>query len=169
MDMQTPNGSPANKCRLSIDDIDFLHWVFGKELVSRDDLYYILDNQHLRQPLLDSRFLFDAITSIVPAPKVSSYFYYYVLVRQVMLESGLEDPQLTEKAVLSLVEMARMQNLAEDRNIENDTVVHPPLKMIVLCTDLKDRRDVYIRAHLGVLGMIFEGYSYRTEISPADK
>lgn len=158
MKQQIPNDSTAKKERFTTNDIDFIHWVFGKELVSQDDLYYILDNQHLRQPLLDSRYLFDAITSVDPVSQVSPYFYYYILVRQVMLESGLEDPRLTEKAALSLEEMARMQKLSDGRNSEEDAEIHPTLKMIVVCEDLEDRRKVYIRAHLGIFGMVFEGY-----------
>ena len=133
MKQQIPNDSTAKKERFTTNDIDFIHWVFGKELVSQDDLYYILDNQHLRQPLLDSRYLFDAITSVDPVSQVSPYFYYYILVRQVMLES-------------------------DGRNSEEYAEIHPTLKMIVVCEDLEDRRKVYIRAHLGIFGMVFEGY-----------
>ncbi len=164
MEQQIPNESPAMNERFTANDIDFIYRVFGKELVSQEDLYYILDNQHLRQPLLDSRCLFDAITSVDPVPQVSPYFYYYILVRQVMLESGLEDPRLTGKATLSLEEMARMQEMAEGRNPGEAVENHPTFKMIVVCKDLEDRRKVYIRAHLGLFGMIFEGYSYRSEI-----
>lgn len=161
MEQKAPNESPTKNERFTTKDIDFIHWVFGQELVSRDDLYYILDNQHLRQPLLDSRYLFEAITSVDPVPQVSSYFYYYVLVRRAMIESGLEDPRLTEKAALSLEEMARMHNSVEGRNSEEAAENHPTFKMIIVCEDLEDRRKVYIRAHLGLFGMIFEGYSYQ--------
>ncbi len=168
MEQQIPNDSRAKKERFTTNDIDFIHRVFGDELVSQDDLYYILDNQHLRQPLLDSRYLFDAITSVDPVAQVSPYFYYYILVRQVMLESGLEDPRLTEKAALSLEEMARMQESARGRNSKETAENHPTFKMIVVCQDLEDRRKVYIRAHLGIFGMIFEGYSCRSENFPAN-
>ena len=161
MDQQMPNESQTKNERFTTKDIDFIHWVFGQELVSQEDLYYILDNQHLRQPLLDSRYLFEAITSVDTVPQVSPYFYYYILVRQLMLESGLEDPRLTEKAARSLEEMARMHKSVEGRNSEEATENHPTFKMVVVCEDLKDRRKVYIRAHLGLFGMIFEGYSYR--------
>ena len=57
-----PNESQTKNERFTTKDIDFIHWVFGQELVPQED----------------------------------PYFYYYILVRQLMLESGLEDPRLTE-------------------------------------------------------------------------
>ena len=111
-------------------DVAFIHRAFGKSLVSKDDLSMILSDQNLRQPLLDSRRLFEEMKQQGENLDVSHYFFYYLQIRQALLKSKLADPRLAEYITSLVVELADNQvNKFTVRGIKVTPYI--PLKMAV--------------------------------------
>lgn len=138
-------------------DVAFIHRAFGKNLVSRDDLTMILADQNLRQPLLDSRRLFDEIKTKEEDLDISPYFFYYLQVRQALLKSSLADPRLAEYITSLVVELSTNQyEKFEVRGIK--VMRYIPLKMAVGISEAEDVNTVQIQADIGNLKLVVDGH-----------
>jgi len=147
-------------------DVAFIHRAFGKNLVSRDDLVMILADQNLRQPLLDSRRLFEELKQQGENVDVSHYFFYYLQVRQALLRSKLADPRLAEYITSLVVELAdNQQNKFTVRGIKVTPYI--PLKMGVGINEGTDVNTVQIQADIGNLKLVVDGH-YISSQKPED-
>ena len=147
-------------------DVAFIHRAFGKNLVSRDDLVMILADQNLRQPLLDSRRLFEELKQQGENVDVSHYFFYYLQVRQALLRSKLADPRLAEYITSLVVELAdNQQNKFTVRGIKVTPYI--PLKMGVGINEGTDVNTVQIQADIGNLKLVVDGH-YNSSQKPED-
>ncbi len=147
-------------------DVAFIHRAFGKSLVSRDDLGMILSDQNLRQPLLDSRRLFEELKQQGEKLNVSHYFFYYLQVRQALLKSKLADPRLAEYITSLVVELAdNQQNKFSVRGIKVTPYI--PLKMAVGVNEGTGVNTVQIQADIGNLKLVVDGH-YNAAPKPED-
>lgn len=147
-------------------DVSFIHRAFGKNLVSREDLAMILADQNLRQPLLDSRRLFEEMKQQDEELDVSPYFFYYLQVRQALLKSKLADPKLAEYISSLVVELAEnQQNKFTVRGIK--VVRYIPLKMAVGVNEGGNVNTVQIQADIGNLKLVVDGH-YNSQNKPED-
>jgi len=138
-------------------DVSFIHKAFGKNLVSREDLTMILADQNLRQPLLDSRRLFEELKQQGDGLDVSAYFFYYLQVRQALLKSKLADPKLSEYISSLVVELAENQQTKFTvRGIRVTRYI--PLKMAVGINEGSNVNTVQIQADIGNLKLVVDGH-----------
>lgn len=138
-------------------DVAFIHRAFGKNLVSKDDLSMILSDQNLRQPLLDSRRLFEEMRQQGNELEVSNYFFYYLQVRQALLKSKLADPKLSDYVTSLVVELAdNQQNKFTVRGIK--VMRYIPLKMAVGINEGSAVNTVQIQADIGNLKLVVDGH-----------
>lgn len=138
-------------------DVAFIHRAFGKSLVSKDDLSMILSDQNLRQPLLDSRRLFEELRQQGENLDVSHYFYYYLQVRQALLKSKLADPKLADYITSLVVELADNQhNKFTVRGIKVTPYI--PLKLAVGINEGEAMNTVQIQADIGNLKLVVDGH-----------
>ena len=148
-------------------DVAFIHRAFGKNLVSREDLTMILSDQNLRQPLLDSRRLFEEMKQEGENLDVSHYFFYYLQVRQALLKSKLADPKLAEYITSLVVELSDNQrNKFTVRGIKVTNYI--PLKMGVGINEGATNNTVQIQADIGNLKLVVDGH-YNPQTPPTDK
>lgn len=138
-------------------DVAFIHRAFGKNLVSREDLSMILSDQNLRQPLLDSRRLFEEMKQQGENLDVSHYFFYYLQVRQALLKSKLADPKLSEYITSLVVELSENQHSKFTvRGIKVPQYI--PLKMAVGVNEGSNVNTVQIQADIGNLKLVVDGH-----------
>lgn len=138
-------------------DVAFIHRAFGKSLVSKDDLTMILSDQNLRQPLLDSRRLFEELRQQGENLDVSHYFYYYLQVRQALLKSKLADPKLADYITSLVVELAgNQQTKFSVRGIKVTPYI--PLKLGVGINEGESMNTVQIQADIGNLKLVVDGH-----------
>lgn len=138
-------------------DVAFIHRAFGKSLVSKDDLSMILSDQNLRQPLLDSRRLFEELRQQGENLDVSHYFYYYLQVRQALLKSKLADPKLADYITSLVVELAdNQQTKFSVRGIKVTPYI--PLKLAVGINEGDAVNTVQIQADIGNLKLVVDGH-----------
>ena len=149
-------------------DVAFIHRAFGKNLVSREDLSMILSDQNLRQPLLDSRRLFEEMRQLGENLDVSHYFFYYLQVRQALLKSKLADPKLADYITSLVVELADNQH---QKFVVRGIKVTPyiPLKMAVGINEGEAVNTVQIQADIGNLKLVVAGHYNANGQKPEEK
>jgi hypothetical protein len=117
----------------------------------------ILADQNLRQPLLDSRRLFEEMKQQGEGLDVSPYFFYYLQVRQALLKSKLADPKLAEYISSLVVELAEnQQSKFTVRGIKITRYI--PLKMAVGINEGSNVNTVQIQADIGNLKLVVDGH-----------
>lgn len=141
----------------SESDISFIHSVFHMELVTHDDLDFIMRHRKLRQPLLDSRRLFEAVhLEKERESRTSRYLFYYVQVRQILLRSDLTDPDLADYLTLVLVELAESE-IQRRKDNGSDAFGHPEMSMAALTREVEDDCEINIQARIGPYTMMVNG------------
>jgi hypothetical protein len=146
---------PNCRVQFTADDIAFIMAVLGK----KDDapsLVALLTDPETRDLILDNEALFHALLEQRGCLRVSSHFYFYILVRHVLRASGLEDRSVADYVAEMLAQFSRQ---------ERSRLVAPgqagPLDyffdMLAALQNADDRTAFYIRAHIGNHSLFLSG------------
>jgi len=162
---------PNCRVQFTAEDIDFIVSVLGPGTGSTDHLVKLLADEQARDLILDDESLFRALIEQRGCLRVSSHFYFYVLVRHVFKRSGLEDRVMADYVAEVLAEYSR---------IENTRCVVPgrpePLdyffEMLTALHTADDHTGFYLRTHIGnqslfLSGIFPERIRYRAEYKGA--
>src|ERR1039458_6209209 len=77
--------------QFSAEDIDFILSVLGRKIGTAECLVKLLADEETRDLILDDEALLHALLERGGCLRVSSRFYFYILVRQVLRRSGIQD------------------------------------------------------------------------------
>src|SRR5438067_7788767 len=77
--------------QFTADDIDFIVSTLGKKSNDSQWLIRLLSDESTRDLILDDEALFHAFLEHRGCLRVSSHFYFYVLVRHVLRRAGIDD------------------------------------------------------------------------------
>jgi len=146
---------PNCRVQFTADDIAFIMAVLGK----KDDapsLVALLTDPETRDLILDNDALFHALLEQRGCLRVSGHFYFYVLVRHVLRQTGLDDRSVADYVAEMLTEFSRA---------ERSRLVAPghagPLdyffEMLAALQTADDRTAFYIRAHIGNHSLFLSG------------
>jgi hypothetical protein len=146
---------PNCRVQFTADDIAFIMAVLGKKN-DAPSLVALLTDAETRDLILDSDALFHALLEQRGCLRVSSHFYFYVLVRHVLRQSGLDDRSVADYVAEMLNEFSRA---------ERSRLVAPghsgPLdyffEMLAALQTADDRAAFYIRAHIGNHSLFLSG------------
>jgi hypothetical protein len=156
-------------CRIQFaaEDMEFILSVLGARLGSAECLVRLLADEDTRDQILDDPALFHALLERGGCLRVSTRFYFYVLVRQVFLRAGLDDRKVADYVAELLSDFART---------ERSRCVVPgqarPLdyffEMLAALQTADDRASFQIRVHIGnqslfLSGVFPERIRYRAE------
>jgi len=147
---------PNCRMQFAAEDIDFIVSVLGAKLGDAECLVKLLADEGSRDLILDDEALFRALLERRGCLRVSTHFYFYVLVRHVFLRSDLKD-----RAVADYV----AEVLAEFTHSERARCVVPgqtnPLdyffEMLAALQTADDRTSFYIRVHMGNFSLFLSG------------
>jgi hypothetical protein len=147
---------PNCRVQFAAEDIDFMLSVLAHRLGNADCLIQLLADEESRDLILDDEELFRALLERRGCLRVSTHFYFYVLVRQVFLRSNIQD-----RAVADYV----AELLAEFTRTERTRCVVPgqpnPLdyffEMLAALQTADDRTSFHIRAHIGNHSLFLSG------------
>ena len=105
MQMITPN------CRVQFaaQDVEFVLSVLGGKLGGHDCLVRLLADEDTRDLILDDEALFHALLERGGCLRVSSHFYFYILVRQVFKRSGIASRAVADYVAEVLAEFAQAE------------------------------------------------------------
>src|SRR5580700_2716055 len=96
-------------CRVQFtaSDVDFILGVLGRRPGEAASLVSLLADPDTRDQILDDDLLFRALLEHGGCLRVSPHLYFYVLVRHVLKETGLEDRAVADYVAELLTEFSR--------------------------------------------------------------
>ena len=145
-------------CRMQFTegDLDFIASVLGKRKESMSFLVSLLSDLETRDIILDDDMLFRALLEQRGCLRVSPHLYFYVLVRHVLRESGLDDRNVADYVAELLTEFSR-----EERT---RCVLRGQLQpmdyffeMLAALQTADDYTAFCLRAHIGNHSLFFSG------------
>jgi hypothetical protein len=157
---------PNCRVQFTAEDIAFIMAVLGKK-EDAASLVALLADPESRDLILDNDLLFRALLEHRGCLSVSGHLYFYVLVRHVLRQSGIEDRAVADYVAEMLTEFSRE---------ERPRLVAPghaqPLDyffdMLAALQTADDHTAFFIRAHIGnhslfLSGVFPERIRYRAE------
>ena len=147
---------PNCRIQFAAEDLDFIVSVLGKKLSDMECLTRLLADEESRDLILDDEGLLHALLERGGCLRVSTHFYFYVLVRHVLLRARLPD-----RAVADYV----AEILSAFTSAERARCVLPgqtnPLdyffEMLAALQTADDRTSFQLRLHMGNYSLFLSG------------
>jgi hypothetical protein len=150
--------------RFTAEDFGFIVRTLGKSRADSVSLTALLSDQETRDSILDHELLFQAILSETAHLSISPQFYFYVLTRHVLKESGLPDRRLCDY-IASLLETfsrtARLKSPATPAGSPAQPIQYLSDMMLAL-RDASPVQTFLIRAHAGNYSLFLSGIFHET-------
>ena len=147
---------PNCRAQFAAEDIEFIVSVLGRKIGTAECLVQLLSDEESRDLILDDEALFHALLERGGCLRVSSRFYFYILVRHVFRRSDIQDRSVADYVAEVLTEFART---------ERSRCMIPgqkaPLEYFFeLMTALRtadDRTSFFLRVHMGNYSLFLSG------------
>src|SRR5205085_5028621 len=139
---------PNCRIQFAAEDIEFILSVLGRKLGTAECLVKLLADEESRDLILDDEALFHTLLERHGCLRVSSRFYFYILVRNIFRRSGIADRPVADYVAEVLAEFAR----AEQARCVVPGAANPLdyfFEMLSALQTADDRTSFYIRAHIG--------------------
>ena len=145
-------------CRLQFtaEDIDFIVRVLAGKANDLETLVQLLTDEQSRDLILDNERLYRALLELRGCLKVSTRFYFYILVRHVFRNAGIEDRAVADYVAEMLAEFSRDEP-NPPLNSGRGGRFHYLYEMLAALENADDRVRFMIRAHIGNHSLFFTG------------
>jgi hypothetical protein len=145
-------------CRVQFaaEDIDFILSVLGGRIGTAECLVKLLADEESRDLILDDEALFHALLERRGCLRVSSRFYFYILVRNVFRRSDIRDRAVADYVAEVLAEFSR----AEQARCVLPGVTSPLdyiFEMLAALRTADERTGFLIRVHIGNHSLFLSG------------
>ena len=145
-------------CRVQFDakDIDFILSVLGRKIGTAECLVKLLADEESRDLILDDEALLHALLERQGCLRVSTRFYFYILVRQAFRRADLQDRQVADYVAEVLAEFAhaeRSRCLVAGQAQSLDYL----FEMLAALRSADDRTAFMIRVHVGNYSLFLSG------------
>ena len=145
-------------CRVQFaaEDVDFILSVLGRRMGDAECLVRLLSDEESRDLILDDEALFHALIERRGCLRVSSRFYFYILVRTVFRRSGIQDRAVADYVAELLAEFAQAERgpcVIPGRPIPLDYF----FEMLAALETADERTSFLIRAHMGNYSLFLSG------------
>jgi hypothetical protein len=147
---------PNCRAQFAAEDIEFILSVLGVKIGTAECLVKLLSDEQSRDLILDDEALFHALLERRGCLRVSSRFYFYVLVRHVFRRSDIQDRAVADYVAEVLAEFSR----AERAHCVLPGQARPLDYFFEMLTALRtadDRTSFYIRLHMGNYSLFLAG------------
>lgn len=147
-----------SNCRVQFtaEDIDFIVEVLRPKVSSPNSLIQLLTDEETRDQILDDESLFRAVLEHRGCLKVSSHFYFYILVRQVLRKSGIEDRSVADYVAEVLAEFSRLERM-QCAPSGTEGPLNYFFEMVNALQNADDTTGFYIRTHIGNQSLFLSG------------
>ena len=95
---------PNCRIQFSAEDIEFILGVLGTQVGSEEALRQLLADPEARDLILDDERLLRAVLERNQCLRISTHFYFYILVRHSLQRSNLKDRSITDYVASVLAE-----------------------------------------------------------------
>ena len=147
---------PNCRIQFTAEDIQFILNVLRPGVDSTECLIRLLADEETRDLILDDEKLVHAILEHRSCLRISSHFYFYILVRQVFRRSGIEQRAVADYVAEVLTEFShveRMQCVIKGQARPFDYFCD----MLAALQTADDTTSFYIRAHIGNHSLFMSG------------
>jgi hypothetical protein len=147
---------PNCRVQFTAEDIDFIVTALGKKPSDAAFLTQLFADPSARDLILDDEKLFHALLEQRGCLRVSSHFYFYVLVRTVLHRSGIDDRGVADYVAEVLTEFS----LNERLRCTVASQQHPMeyfFEMLAALQQADDRTTFCIRTHMGNHSLFLSG------------
>ena len=158
---------PNCRTQFAAEDIDFILSVLGAKLGNAECLIRLLADEESRDLILDDEALLHALLERGGCLRVSTHFYFYVLVRNVFRRADINDRAVADYVAELLAEFARAE---QSRCIlpGQPNVLDYFFEMLAALQTADDRTSFQIRVHIGnhslfLSGVFHERIRFRAE------
>lgn len=147
---------PTCRNRFTPADFQFILTVLGKDQPQRQSLESLFSDPQSLDTILDREALFRALLEDQLLLEVSTQFYFYILVRHVLLRAGYDDRELADYVGALLAEFSsarRLRRPLDDRDEPLDYLVD----MLQAMQDADEPTRFGLMLHLGNYALFLSG------------
>jgi hypothetical protein len=143
------------RAQFTAADVEFIESILSKHGLAPDSFTSLLSGEEHSNSILDNDVLFQAILEENHCLKISGRLYFYVLVRRVLRNAGIDQPDIADYVAEMLAEFSAGQRA--------NCPVHPEqpmsylFEMLAAIEHSDDRNQFRIRAHVGNHTLFFSG------------
>ncbi len=156
-------------CRLhfTADDVEFMLSVLGARTGSAESLVKLLADEETRDLILDDESLLRALLEQRRCLRVSTHFYFYILVRHVFKRAGINDRSVADYVAEVLAQYSRIEN-TRCRVPGRPEPLDYFFEMLTALQTADDHTRFYVQTHIGnhslfLSGVFPERIRYRAE------
>jgi hypothetical protein len=147
---------PNCRAQFAAEDIDFILSVLGPKIGTADCLVKLLADEESRDLILDDEALLHALLERRGCLRVSSRFYFYILVRQVLRRSDIKDRAVADYVAEVLTEFSRAER-ARCMIPGQAAPLDYFFEMLTALQTADDRTSFLIRVHIGNYSLFLSG------------
>jgi hypothetical protein len=147
---------PNCRVQFAAEDMEFILSVLGRKIGNGECLIKLLSDEASRDLILDDEALLHALLERHGCLRVSSRFYFYILVRNVFRRSGIEDRTVADYVAEVLAEFAlaeRTRCVVPGQANSLDYF----FEMLTALQRADERTSFSIRAHIGNWSLFLSG------------
>jgi hypothetical protein len=146
---------PNCRVQFAAEDIDFILSVLGRKIGTAECLVKLLADEASRDLILDDEALFHALLERRGCLRVSSRFYFYILVRNVFRRSDIHDRAVADYVAEVLAEFSRTERAR--CTVPGSSPLDYFFEMLAALTTADDRTSFFIRLHIGNHSLFLAG------------
>src|SRR5215471_6688685 len=147
---------PNCRVQFAAEDIDFILSVLGNKIETADCLVKLLADEESRDLILDDEALFKALLERRGCLRVSTRFYFYILVRNVFRRADIQDRAVADYVAEVLAEFSRAAKARCFLPGQMNSLDYF-FEMLSALNAADDRASFFIRAHIGNYSLFFSG------------
>ncbi len=147
---------PNCRVQFTAADIDFIVTHLGRKTGDADCVTRLLSDSESRDAILDDDGLFHALLEHRGCLGVSSHFYFYILVRNVLRRSGIEDRVVADYVAEIMAEYSNIER-TECRVRGEAQPLNYFFEMLMALQRADDRGGFELRAHIGNHALFITG------------
>ncbi len=147
---------PNCRVQFTAEDVDFILSVLGRKIGTAECLVRLLADEESRDLILDDEVLLHALLEHRGCLRVSSRFYFYILVRQVFRRSDIKDRAVADYVAEVLAEFSRTERVHCVGPGQNQPLDYF-FEMMAALQTADDRTSFFIRVHIGNRSLFLSG------------
>ena len=145
---------PNCRVQFTAEDVEFVLGVLGPKAGSAETLVKLLGDEETRDLILDDESLLRAVLEHRNCLRISTHFYFYILVRHAFRRSGLQERPLADYVASVLAEFSQFERT---RCVVKGQPIDYFFEMLAALQTADDTTSFYIRAHIGNQSLFLSG------------
>ena len=147
---------PNCRVQFAAEDIDFILSVLGAKIQTAECLTKLLADEESRDLILDDEALFHALLERRGCLRVSTRFYFYILIRHVFRRSDIQERAVADYVAEVLAEFARTERARCVVPGQSNPLDYL-FEMLTALKTADDRTSFFIRVHIGNHSLFLSG------------